>query len=328
MEKFRTVVKIEKPAFEINYSDALVNIGSCFSENIGQCFKQNKFNMLINPFGQQYNPVSIANGLLRLLNPVHYQEKDLVFQDGLYHSFDHHGSFSRSAIAETLEVVNAGLASGAAQLKNSKVLFLTFGSAHVFRLKENGAIVSNCHKIAGTKFTQELLSVEDIVGAISNALQKLWEVNKNINVVLTVSPVRYFAYGYYENSVSKGHLFAAIHKLKSQFPQLYYFPSYELVIDDLRDYRFYNEDMIHPNRQAISYVWDRLMEVMFSKQGRIALDEVSAVIQAVKHRPRNPTGVQHQKFLQQTLQQIEKLKTTYHLDFEEEEKAIQTFLNV
>ncbi len=327
MPSFRTVVKANHPVFAISFEDKLLSIGSCFSENIGRKFSEYKFDIVINPFGQQYNPLSISKGLLRLLNPVDFEAKDLVLHEGLYHSMEHHGSFSRATEGETIALINTELHRASSRLKQAGVLFLTFGSAHVFRYKETGEVVSNCHKIPGNRFEQQLLSMPDIVACLQQALQQLWAKAPSLKVVLTVSPVRYFAFGHYENSVSKSHLFAAIHQLQQQFPRLYYFPAYEMVIDDLRDYRFYKEDMLHPSSQAIEYVWKNLTDVMLSAKAQQLIKEVTAIAHAVKHRPRNPTGEAHQKFLQQTLSKIADLKAEYGLAFDEEETIIRSFLN-
>ncbi len=240
---------------------------------------------------------------------------------------EHHGSFSRATGEETVAVINAEMKRAAVQLEQAGVLFLTFGSAHVFRYKESGEVVSNCHKIPGNRFEQELLSLQEITDYLQKALEELWAKLPDVNVVLTVSPVRYFAFGHYENSVSKGHLFTAIHQLQQRFPRLYYLPAYEMVIDDLRDYRFYNEDMLHPNAQAIEYVWKNLTDTMLSAKAQQLIKEVTAITHAVKHRPRNPAGEAHQKFLQQTLNQIADLKSEYGLAFDEEETIIRSFLN-
>lgn len=326
-QAFRTVVKASQPAFTIGFEDKLLSIGSCFSEHIGRKFSEHKFDIVINPFGQQYNPLSISRGLMRLLNPVDFEAKDLVLHEGLYHSMEHHGSFSRATGEETVAVINAEMKRAAVQLEQAGVLFLTFGSAHVFRYKESGEVVSNCHKIPGNRFEQELLSVQEITDCLQNTLEQLWVKLPLVKVVLTVSPVRYFAFGHYENSISKSHLFTAIHQLQRQFPQLYYFPAYEMVIDDLRDYRFYKEDMLNPNSQAIDYVWKNLTDAMLTAKAQQLIKEVTAITHAVKHRPRNPAGEAHQKFLQQTLNQIADLKSEYGLAFDEEETIIRSFLN-
>ena len=315
MKSFRTIVTPSKPDFTISHHDSMVSIGSCFSENIGKRFYDYKFNININPFGQQYNPHSIAQAMERLLEPVPFTEDDLVLHNEQYHSLSHHGSFSKNIAAETLKEINERLVHAAEDLKKATVLFLTFGTAHVFKLKETGAIVSNCHKLPGNLFRQELMGPDEIISVLENALGKLREVNPNIKIILTVSPVRYFAFGVYENSVSKSHLFAAIHALQQKHPDFYYFPAYELVMDDLRASRFFADDMLHPNQQAIDYVWESLSNTFFDNQTRNLLQQIEEVLLALNHRPRNPDSEAHRKFVERNLERMEGLKNSYGIEF-------------
>jgi lysophospholipase L1-like esterase len=305
----------------------MVSIGSCFSENIGRRFQQAKFSIHINPFGQQYNPLSVANAIQLLLQNKPFTESDLVQQDELWHSFAHHGSFSGSNKQEVLHHINSQFNQARENLLNADVLFLTFGTSHVFELKETGKVVSNCHKMPPALFTQRLLPPDEITDTLSAALSKLKTYNLKLQTVFTVSPVRYFAFGHYENSVSKAHLFAAIHQLQQQFANSYYFPAYEMVIDDLRDYRFYAEDMLHPNSQATEYVWQRLCETMLPKATTAVMKEVEEVMQAATHRPRNPNTDAHKKFVEKYLEKIASLKEKYALDFSEEEEALKKYIS-
>ena len=308
MTSFRTIVTPAKPGFTISHDDRLVSIGSCFSEHIGQKFSNYRFNININPFGQQYNPHSIAQAIERLINPVPFTNNELILHNEQYHSLAHHGSFSKSNSKETLLGINEHLQKAAADLKQASVLFLTFGTSHVFKWKETGAIVSNCHKLPGNLFDQVLMKPEDIISTLQLTLDKLKQLNPNLKVVLTVSPVRYFAFGAYENSVSKSHLFTATHTLQQTNPNLYYFPAYELVMDDLRDYRFFADDMLHPNQQAISYVWESLSDTFFASKTSNVLPQIEEVLQALNHRPRNPDSEAHQKFLQKNEEKMRGLE--------------------
>jgi hypothetical protein len=326
MKNFRTVVTPEKSPFSITHRDSIVSIGSCFSENIGKKFSEYKFQININPFGQQYNPYSIACAIERLLNGELYSENDLVFHDELFHSFDHHGSFSKSSVAETLQTINENFTCASADLKNANILFLTFGTSHVFSLKTTGKIVSNCHKLSGNNFERRLLAPHEIFDLLNDTLLRLRKVNSEIKIVLTVSPVRYFAFGHHENTVSKSHLFAAIHQLQKAHSGYFYFSAYELVMDDLRDYRFFAEDMLHPNYQATDYVWEKLCDSMIDKKTLQAMKEIDEILSAVKHRPRNANSEAHKTFVKKTLQKIEKLKNEMELSFTEEEKILNAYL--
>lgn len=308
MNSFRTVVTPQKPPYTITHADSIIGIGSCFSENIGLKFRDYKFNININPFGQQYNPVSIAKAIHRLLQAKPYTENELVHHDELYHSFDHHGSFSRSSVNDTLQHINSNLQQASHDLKNATLLFLTFGTSHVFTLKDSGEYVSNCHKLSGTFFERKVLKPKEIVDALSAAIRELQKVNSNIKIIATISPVRYFAFGHYENSVSKAHLFTAINELQEIFPDMFYFPAYELVMDDLRDYRFFAEDMLHPNYQATNYVWEALCSTMLDKKTLGLMKEIDEILLAARHRPRNPNSDAHRKFVQKYISKIEELQ--------------------
>ncbi len=339
MKSFRTVVNPEKSPFLISHTDKIVSIGSCFSENIGKKFKEYKFNININPFGQQYNPHSIAAAIERLLNPILYTEKDLVYHDELYHSYDHHSSFSRSTVKEALHVINDNLLQASEDLKHATVLFLTFGTSHVFELKVEGnqkletsnqriqeaRIVSNCHKLSGTQFEKRFMKPDEIVSVLSKTLSKLHTANFQLHTVLTVSPVRYFAFGHHENTVSKAHLFAAIQELRQQQTDYFYFPAYELVMDDLRDYRFFAEDMLHPNYQATNYVWEKLCTTMLQPKTITLMSDMEELLLAARHKPRNPTSEAHQKFVQKNLAKLEKLEKEFALQFDEERKELTRF---
>lgn len=325
MDRFRTVVKPLHPGYFIAHSDCIINIGSCFSENIGTRFQQHKFNIVINPFGQQYNPVSICNGINRLLDGKPYTQEELFFHSEQWHSFDHHSCFSDTTAEGTLHTINSTMATATEQLRNASVVFLTLGTAHVFERHDTKQIVSNCHKLPGTQFTQRILEIDEIVGCMQQSIQRLVQVNPKVQIVLTVSPVRYFAFGAYPNSVSKSHLFAAIHQLSRDFRNLYYFPAYEIVLDELRDYRFYAEDMLHPNHIAIEYVWDVLSNTFFTNDTCLLNKEILSIQRAVNHRPRNPESDTHQQFIQQTLFKIKEMQSKHALNFDDETNRLRSF---
>ena len=319
---FRTIVKPAKAPYSITHADKIMTIGSCFSEYIGRRFEQYKFNTGINPFGQQYNPYSITNAINKLLSPTVYMEADLDFHNELYHSYDHHGSFSKPIVEEALSHINDSLKKASDFFKQINVLFLTFGTAHFFRLKDTGRVVSNCHKMPSGNFEFELMKPDDIVLELEKSFSALRLINPSVKIVLTVSPVRYFAFGHFENSVSKGHLFTAINMLCQKYPDLYYFPAYELVMDDLRDYRFFADDMLHPNKQAIDYVWDALSCILLSAQTAALLKDLDKIIDDVNHSPRNAKSEAHQKFIKSILQKIDKIERESGLDLSENKSAL------
>ena len=315
MKPFRTIVTPAEPSFDINYGDRLFSMGSCFSEHIGKRLQENKFYITINPFGQQYNPHSIAQGIERLLSGTAYTSQNLINHNEQFHSWEHHGSFSGNTADATLQNINQQLELASAALKSASVLFLTFGTAHVFKLKETDNIVSNCHKMPGNLFAQQLMQPDEIVSVLQTAFDNLRQLNPDIQIVLTVSPVRYFAFGAYENSISKSHLFTAIYSLQKNNPDIYYFPAYELVMDDLRDYRFFADDMLHPNQQAISYVWESLANTFFNADTKQVLQQVEEIQKALNHRPRNPDSEAHKKFMRRNHERMEDLKKQYGIDW-------------
>jgi lysophospholipase L1-like esterase len=325
--QFRTQLIPESAPFKIHFQDTLMTLGSCFSENIGKRFQQNKFNIAINPFGQQYNPYSIAQGMHRLLSEKAFEIEELFLHQELYHSWMHHSDFSKPTAQEALETMNAQLMESAKQLKSCDYLFLTFGTSHVFALKPAETpletageyIVSNCHKISGTHFNKRYLSPNEIVELLSSAIASLRSVNPNVKIILTVSPVRYLAFGFQENTLSKAHLFTAIHQLVNQLPETYYFPADELVMDDIRAYRYYTEDLLHPNRMATEYVWDALVNCMLDKSIQPTIEQIKAIQAAGSHRPRNSNSVAHQQFITKYLEQIEQLNNRFpSMNFAEE----------
>ncbi|MBL0308446.1 MAG: GSCFA domain-containing protein [Bacteroidetes bacterium] len=322
MNPYRTIVTPPRAPFSLNHQDRIVSIGSCFSENIGKKLNDHKFRINVNPFGQQYNPYSVAIALQRLLQPVPYTESDLVYHNELFHSFDHHGDFSMPTAELTLKGINQNLTQASEDLKRATKLFLTFGTSHVFRLRETGKIVSNCHKLSGSHFERGLLKPEEIVENLEHALQKLIKINSEIQVIFTVSPVRYFAFGHHENSVSKAHLFTAIHALQQTHPKHFYFPAYELVMDDLRDYRFFSEDMLHPNYEATNYVWQALCNTFMDKDCLQLLKSIGEILQAARHRPRHSQSLAHQKFVSQTIKKLEVLENIHSLDFTAERQLL------
>ncbi|MDR1675045.1 MAG: GSCFA domain-containing protein [Tannerella sp.] len=307
---FRTPISIQRPRGQagISYRDAVMLLGSCFAENIGKRLTDGKFNAEVNPFGILYNPASTAEAVRRLLQPEAWSEKDLFFHEGLYHSWAHHSRFSAVSPAESLHKINERLYAAAAHLRQTGWLLATFGTAYVYRLKETGQVVANCHKLPDRMFVRERLSVSHIAETWDEALARLWRLCPATNVLFTVSPVRHWKDGAHENQLSKSVLLLAIEQLQARHPrQVLYFPAYELMMDELRDYRFYAEDMLHPSATAIQYLWERFAETWLEAAARETLDEVTDIQRALNHRPLNPQSEAHKQFLSQTLLKVRRL---------------------
>ncbi|PCJ28598.1 MAG: GSCFA domain protein [Flavobacteriales bacterium] len=258
--KFTTPVTIPKSEFNISHQSPLLLMGSCFSQNMEKKLVDNKFNVTINPNGIIYNPISIANTLTRIIKNEPYKEQELVQFNNKWVSFHHHGSFSSHDKTECLTQINSSLRNAHQELKACNTLFITMGSAWVYEY-ENFGIVANCHKIPNKQFCKRLLSVKEILSSFDSIKKEL----KSINVVFTVSPVRHIKDGLHENNLSKSTLQLAINNLVEQHDNYSYFQAYEIVIDELRDYRFYKNDLVHPTEMAINYVWGKFAETYFNQ---------------------------------------------------------------
>ncbi len=252
----RTTFNIEDPPFRISYDDSVMLIGSCFASSIGEQMDMGRMSVMVNPAGTVYNPVSVCNTLNTVIAGKEFVKDDLHFHDGMWHSFYHYTDFSSEDPDKTLEKINRNLIEASLFLKKAGYLIITFGTARIYRWKKTGMVVSNCHKIPSGQFDSELLTVTEIVELWKNLLGRLSDLYPGLRVIFTISPVRHLKDGAHGNQVSKSVLFLAIEELLGHSSKPHYFPAYELLMDDLRDYRFYDEDMIHPSGSAINYIWE------------------------------------------------------------------------
>lgn len=321
MNAFRTVFPPQVSPLKISHHDRLLLVGSCFTEHIGQRLSERKFNTCLNPFGIVYNPVSMVRCIERLdTDNQCFMENDLFENAGLWHSFEHHGHFSKPDCTATLNGINTALNEASIFLKNTTRLLLTLGTADVFLLKETGAIVANNHKMPAAMFGQKRLSVGEVTDALAGILHKLLSRMPELQVVLSVSPVRHLRNGLVENQRSKAVLLLACDNLSRQFPQVQYFPAYELLLDDLRDYRFYADDMIHPSDLAVDYIWEYFSAMFFAEETRKLNLDIERILAAARHRPFNPDTPQHEAFKAAQRSAIAQLKQQWPgLDFGVEE---------
>lgn len=325
MHSFRTEFPVRRAKFSITHQRQLLLVGSCFTEHIGRHLTAAKFPVAVNPFGIVYNPVSIMRSLERLwAGNQPFTVSDLFENQGLWHSWEHHSQFSHPDRSVMLESLNAAYAASAEVLRRTDRLLLTLGTADVFAQKTNGAIVANNHKMPAASFTQRRLSVAEIVQGIVDILQKIATERPDFQVILTVSPVRHFRGGAVENQRSKATLVLACEALCEQLPFATYFPAYELLLDDLRDYRFYAADMVHPNEVAVDYIWEYFADTFFDAATRQLMGRIEKIQHATRHRPFHPGIAQHQAFVQSQLAILAGLTTAYpHLDFAEEMAGLQ-----
>lgn len=304
-----THISFSRPLFTFSYTDKILLLGSCFAENIGARLQENKFAVDINPFGTLYNPASISQALRILMQPERFTGKDLFSHEGLYHSFAHHSRFSAPSETDCLTRINERLEESSACLCEATRLVITLGTSYVYRLKSDGRVVANCHKLPEKMFTREMLSVEEIVSDWKPLLFSLWEQNPKLKLLLTVSPIRHWKDGAHGNQLSKATLLFAGERLRQEFPgQVDYFPAYEIMMDELRDYRFYAEDMIHPSSQAIDYIWNRFVENAISRDSQAIRKEWQEIQKAIDHKPFQPDSATYKQFIVQTLLKLERLK--------------------
>lgn len=318
---FFTEIRIPEFPDKLDYSKRTMFFGSCFSNNIGQKLLDLKFQVDMNPFGILYNPESIANSLKILLDKRVFTDNDLFKDQGVWNSFYHHSQFSDIDPKEVLRKINDRLALSYEFLKKASFLIITFGTAGVYQLKKTGQIVSNCHKVPAAEFKRFRLDVNEITNTYNELLVQLREFNPDLKIIFTVSPIRHWKDGAVENQLSKATLLLAIDTLikgnGNQFCS--YFPSYELVMDELRDYRFYAEDMLHISPVAVDYIFDRFCKVMITNESMGVSKKVMKVRKAFEHRPVNPTTAEFKEFVQQNLLQISQLTNQFpNLDFTEE----------
>lgn len=307
--EFRTLVELPEKELCISYSDKILLLGSCFAENIGNLLMTNKFNCDVNPFGVLYNPLSIAAGIRCLVNKKTFAEKDLFEYKGLYHSFMHHGSFSVSSSTECLEKINSRMDKAVRQFSGLNYLLVTFGTAYVYEYRQTCTVVANCHKLPDRVFTRRLLSVAEIVETYLPLISEMLKTSPDLKILFSVSPIRHVKDGMHGNQISKAVLLLAIDELKNHFLQhVFYFSSYELLVDELRDYRFYAEDMLHPSSVAINYLWECFGNCYFSKETRQIMKEWGQISKALQHKPFHPGTEQHKLFLSQIVLKINQLK--------------------
>ncbi|TMM52188.1 GSCFA domain-containing protein [Maribacter algarum] len=312
--KLQTQIPFTRAQNQIGYESQLLILGSCFAENIGDKLDYFKFQSLQNPFGILFHPLAIEKLISKAVKSEIYSEKDIFFLNERWHCFDSHSDLSNSSKKELLEELNSGLEKTYQQITKATHVLITLGTAWVYQNIETDTVVTNCHKVPQKEFSKELLSTEEIQNSLENAIQCVQSVNQNAKFIFTVSPVRHLKDGFVENQRSKAHLISAIHQIMETsyfLPRTSYFESYELVMDELRDYRFYEADMIHPNQIAIDYIWEKFKEVWISLTAYTTMEKVDTVQKGLQHRPYNPDSGQHQSFMKSLERKITYLQEEY-----------------
>ena len=309
--KLQTQIPLKKETKNlINYDSNIFLLGSCFSENIGNKLNHFKFQSIQNPFGILFHPKAIETLITNAVNQKVYSSEDVFLQNEVWHSFDVHSSLSSENDKSLLKKINSAISVTNKKLKEASHIIITLGTSWVYRFIETDTIVANCHKIPQKKFLKELLTVDEITKSLSTILVLLKSINKNIHITFTVSPIRHLKDGFVENTQSKSNLISAIHTILVD-TNVSYFPSYEIMMDELRDYRFYAEDMIHPNKTAINYIWEKFVDTRFSEESLPTMKEIEAIQKGILHRPFHEKSEQHQHFLEKIVKRKNKIKSQF-----------------
>ena len=312
--QFRTSIPIFKTNKPIDYKSKIVSLGSCFAVNMAEKLDYFKFQNTCNPFGILFHPLAIEKFINFAVSEKEFTEKDVFFHNELWHCFDAHSDLSNPDKEELLVTLNAIVQSSKIAIEQASHVIITYGTAWIYKNLESNEVVANCHKVPQKQFGKSILSVEAIQKSIKNTINLIEKVNPNCSIIFTISPVRHIKDGFVENQWSKANLVTSVHQvLKTEdFKRnTAYFPSYEIMMDELRDYRFYGEDMLHPNQVAIDYIWHRFKETTISEDSFNTMDEVESIQKGLLHRAFNPQSESHLKFLTKLNEKITKLETQY-----------------
>lgn len=319
--KLQTQIPFTEGGSQINYQSQLLILGSCFAQNMGKKLEYFKFQTLQNPFGILFHPLAIEKLIAKATAGETYAEKDVFFLNERWHCFDAHSDLSDRSKEGLLEKLNLGLQHTKQQIAKASHLIITLGTAWVYRKTDTNTLVANCHKLPQKEFTKELLSVDEIKNSIEATIKRVKALNNRVQFVFTVSPVRHLKDGFVENQRSKAHLIAAVHYAINALSQREcwreaYFPSYELQMDELRDYRFYASDMMHPNQLAIDYIWEKFVSVWIASTAQHTMEKVDAIQKGMQHRPFHPESEQHQTFMESLEKKITYLQKEHpHMKF-------------
>jgi hypothetical protein len=305
---FRILIPIAKSNHHIDYNSKIVSLGSCFAVNMSEKLDYFKLHNVCNPFGILFHPLAIEKLISFSVTGKRFTEKDIFFHNERWHCFDIHSDLSNSNKEGLLISLNEIVEATKLQLQEATHVIITYGTSWVYRNIESDSIVANCHKVPQKQFKKELLAVDEIRESIANTMKLIHSVNPNCNIIFTVSPVRHIKDGFVENQWSKSNLIAALHQvINCQLSTVNYFPSYEIMMDELRDYRFYAEDMLHPSQVAIDYIWKRFKETTISEIAFPTMDSVETIQKSLQHRPFNSESESHQKFEAKIKTKITKL---------------------
>lgn len=296
---FRTEIKLEKSYMPWDINEKISLIGSCFSQSIGNKLQLGGFSNDINPYGIIYNPITISECIIRVANNQPFDENDLILVDGYYKSYSHHGDFRAKTKEDSLKAINNRINSSHEFLINSNYLIITLGTSWIYTYTENNKIMGNCHKIPSKFFDKRLLSMEEIIYSLNNSFDVFFKKNKTKSpkIIISISPVRHWNDGFRGNQISKSILHIACNEILSKNNNIEYFPSYEILIDDLRDYRYYDIDMLHPSQMGVDYIWDKFSSKYFSNKTISLVKEYEKLNKMKDHKPLNPQSKNYKEHL-------------------------------
>jgi lysophospholipase L1-like esterase len=312
--QFRTQIPIPQSKYSIDYKASILSLGSCFAVNMAEKLDYFKFQNSCNPFGILFHPLAIEKLLHLVVSGKQFTDSDIFFHNERWHCFDAHSDLSTTIKEDLLASLNEILKATKQQVKEASHIIITYGTSWVYRHMVTAAIVANCHKLPQKQFGKTILSVETIQKSIKNTIKLIEDVNPNCSIIFTVSPVRHIKDGFIENTLSKSNLIAALQsmlKIEDCKLNTEYFPSYEIMMDELRDYRFYAEDMLHPNAVAIEYIWERFRETTISASAIAIMLEVENIQKSLSHKPFNPNSESHINFETKLREKISILENQY-----------------
>jgi len=319
MSSFRTILPAFAPNFYLDHQQEILCIGSCFAQHMASKLETYKFNCGVNPYGILYHPLNIANVLLHALKGYTYTEQDLVQRDGYHHSWWHHSQYHHQQKETLLNDLNSIQKELRQKIKNTTLFIFTFGTAYIYRHIQSGILVGNCHKIAAKEFEKELSNADEITSHYEMVLHQILEINPEAKFIFTVSPVRHIKDGIVENTRSKSTLHLSISAIQRKISRAVYFPAYEIMMDDLRDYRFYKSDLLHPTDTAIAYIWEKFSSNLFTQETQHLNTKIKNIRDAISHRPFKVESQAHQTFLKNTLNKVRETQGQYNfLNFSQE----------
>ncbi|MDR1877892.1 MAG: GSCFA domain-containing protein [Flavobacteriaceae bacterium] len=306
---FRTELTYDPQSVKLDYSSKIFTIGSCFATEISEKLSNYKFSVLHNPFGVLFHPLAIENALMRIYSGEEYQASEIYKHEELFLSWDHHSSFSTISLEKTLSLINQNLQEAHRYLQETDMVIITLGTAFVYKLKQYDLVVANCHKIPNSQFNKILLAEHQIKVSLKNIVEMLTDIGKTgIKILFTLSPVRHIKDGIIENNLSKAKLLCALHSVVESYNNCDYFPSYEFVMDDLRDYRFYKEDLIHPNDMAVNYIWEKFKDAYISPKVFPVMQVVNKINSSLQHKVQNTHTIAYKKFLYSIVKDIQEIE--------------------